>query len=308
MPNEDAELYITKFNTNLVLLAQQSKDRFADWVDTGSHSGKQASPVDQVGSATVSKRTSRLQPKVFSDIPNERRWVQPISYFDHVGVDNFDKIRMNVQLDSKFLRAQMNALNRQKERDMIDAFFATSIVGEEGGSTVSFANDGGNTVAVGTTDLTFEKLIAAQQLLYEGEVDLDDPEEAIICAITPHQHSTLLSEEEINNADFVRGKTLFDKEGRLTNWFGIHFVMTNQLLDTNGIRATPGGNPGASAVREIPMWAKSGMHSGIWDPPRGVIRQRFDITDDPFEMSVYGTFGATRLEGVKIVKIICKET
>ena len=56
------------------------------------------------------------------------------------------------------------------------------------------------------------------------------------------------------------------------------------------------------------MWAKSGMHSGIWDAPRGVIRQRFDLVDDPNEMSVCGTFGATRLEGPKVIKIICDET
>lgn len=308
MPNQDAELYVSKFNTNLRLLSQQSKDRFAPWVDTGSHNGKQASPVDQVAATEVQQRTARAQPKVITDIDNERRWVQPVSFSTHTIVDNFDKIRMNVSLDSKFLRSQMNAMNRKKERAMIDAFFATSQVGEEGDGTVTFANDGGGTVAVGSTDLTFEKLIAAQQILYEGEVDLDDPEEKIICAITPHQHSTLIAEEEINNADFVRGKTLFDKEGRLTNWFGIHFVMTNQLLDTDGKRATPGGNPGAAAERFCPMWALSGMHSGIWDAPRGVIRQRFDMDDDPNEMSVYATFGATRLEGVKVVKIICKET
>jgi hypothetical protein len=200
----------------------------------------------------------------------------------------------------------MNAMKRAKEDAMIDAFFGTSTVGEDGSSTVSFASDGGSTVAVGTTDLTFEKLVAGQKLLYQAEVDLDDPEEAIICAITPKQHETLLGESEITNADFVRGKTLFDKEGRLTLWFGIHFIMTNRLLDTNGLRAT--GNPGASAVREIPMWAKSGMHSGIWDDVRGVIVNRNDLVDDPPEMSVYATFGATRLEGAKVVKIICKET
>ncbi len=306
MPNEDAELYISQFNTNLQLLAQQSKDRFAPWVDTGSHRGKQASPVDQVAATDVQQRTARAQPKVLTDIANERRWVQPSSFDVHTVVDDFDKIRMNVSLDSKFLKSQMNAMKRKKEDLMIDAFFATSIVGEEGGGTVTFANDGGGTVAVGTTDLTVAKLLAAQQILLQGEVDLDDPEEAIICAITPKQHTTLINEDKIANADFVRDKTVFDKEGRLALWFGIHFIITNRLLDTNGNRAT--SNPGASAVREIPMWAKSGMHSGIWDDVRGVIVQRLDLVDDPNEMSVYGTFGATRLEGVKVVKIICDET
>ncbi len=306
MPNEDAELYVSKFNTNLQLLAQQSKDRFAPWVDTGMHTGKQASPVDQVAPTSVQQRTARAQPKVLTDIANERRWVQPKSFSTHTVVDNFDKIRMNVSLDSKFLRSEMNAMNREKEDAMIDAFFSSAVVGEEGGSTVSFASDGGSDIAVGTTDLTVAKLLDAYQTLLEGEVDLDDPEEAIICAITPHQHTTLINEDKIANADFVRDKTVFDKEGRLALWFGIHFIITNRLLDTNGNRAT--ANPGASAVREIPMWAKGGMHSGIWDAPRGKIVQRFDLNDDPNEMSVYGTFGATRLEGVKVIKIICKET
>lgn len=306
MPNQDAELYVSKFNTNVQLLAQQSKDRFANWVQTGSHSGKQASPVDQVAATTVQQRTSRAQPKVLTDIDNERRWVQPKSFHVHDVFDDFDRIRMNVNLDSSFLKSQMNAMRREKEDQTIAAFFSTSVVGEEAGSTVTFANDGGTDIAVGTTDLTVAKLLDALQVLYEGEVDLDDPEEAIICAITPHQHTTLINEEEINNADFVRGKTIFDKAGRLSHWFGINFVITNRLLDTNGNRATD--NPGASAVREIPMWAKSGMHMGIWDDVRGVIVQRFDLVDDPNEMSVYATFGATRLEGVKVVKIICKET
>lgn len=306
MPNEDAELYISEFNTNIQLLSQQSKNRFAGWTTVGSHKGKQASPVDQVGSTAVQQRTGRAQPKVLTDIVNERRWVQPKSFHIHTVVDDFDKIRMNVSLDSSFLKVQMNAMHREMEDAMIAAMFATATVGEEGGSTVTFANDGGGDVAVGTTDLTVAKLLAAQQALFEAEVDMDDPEEAIICAITPHQHTTLLNENEINNADLVGSRTIFDKKGRLTHWFGIDFIVTNRLLDTNGNRATD--NAGASAVREIPMWAKSGMHSGIWDNVRGVIRQRFDLVDDPNEMSVYATFGATRLEGAKVIKIICKET
>lgn len=306
MPNEDAELYVSEFNTNLQLLSQQSKNRFKSWTDVGSHKGKQASPVDQVAATDVQQRTARAQPKVLTDIANERRWVQPSSFSTHTVVDDFDRLRMNVNLDSRFLKSQSNAMMRKQEDLMIDAFFATSIVGEEGGSTVTFANDGGGTVAVGTTDLTVAKLLEAQQLLLQGEVDIDDPEEAIVCALTPHQQTSLLSEEKIVNADFVRSKTVFDKKGMLTNWFGIRFILTNRLLDTDGIRATV--NPGASAVREIPMWAKSGMHSGIWDDVRGVIVQRLDLDDDPNEMSVYGTFGATRLEGVKVIKIICDET
>ena len=139
MPNEDSELYISEFNTNIQLLSQQSKNRFAGWTMVGSHKGKQASPVDQVGSTAVQQRTGRAQPKILTDIENERRWVQPTSFHIHTVVDDFDKIRMNVSLDSPFLKVQMNAMHREMEDAMIAAMFATATVGEEGGSTVSFA-------------------------------------------------------------------------------------------------------------------------------------------------------------------------
>jgi hypothetical protein len=302
----EADLYISEFNDNVALLAQQTRSRLRSAMNNGTHKGKQASPVDQVDLTSVQQRTGRNQPKVLTAINNERRWVLPKSYSTHTAFDDFDRIRMNVQLDSPYLKAEMNAMNRQLDDDIVDQFFATSVIGEEAGSTVTFANDGGNTVAVGTTDLTVAKLLEGQQKLYESEIDLDNPEEKIWCAITPHQQTTLLNEEKIVNADFVRSETVFDKMGLLTNWFGINFIVTNRLLDTNGNRATE--NPGASAVREIPMWASSGMHFGVWDDVRGKIVQRLDLDDDPNEMSVYGTFGATRLEGAKVVKIICDET
>ncbi len=308
MPNNVADLYVSKFNVNLVLLAQQMISRFRQWVETGTHHGKQASPVDQIGETVVQKRTSRFAPKDNTDIEHFRRWVEPDSFHTHTLFDNFDKIRMNVNPSSKYLKAQMKAMNRQMDDNMIASHFGDAKTGEEGGTTTTFTAEGAGTIAAGAADLTVAKLLAARKLLFENEVDIDDPESAIVCGITPKQEETLINQTEINNADF--GNTVFGINGTggktLKSWFGINFVITNRLLDGAGIRATE--NPGASATREIPFYAMSGMHLGLWEDLKGVIVQRHDLVHDPIEMSVYATFGATRLEGVKMVKIICDET
>ena len=301
-----ADLYISEFNNNVQLLSMQSRSRLRQWVMTGSHVGKQASPVDQIAATAMSTQAARNQPKINTAIANERRWVQPTSFFTHTICDNFDKVRTRVQLNSPYLKSQMNAMNKEMDIKVIDSALATSVVGEEGGSTVTFANDGGTSIAVGTTDLTSVKLLDGLKSLKEGEVDLDDPEEAIICVITPHQEATLLNDEKFINADYI-SKQLLAERGNLTWWKGINFIISNQLTGkVDGVRADV--DPGANEDRSVLMWAKSGMHLGLWDDIHGKIVERTDLTNDPPEMSVYATIGATRLEGAKVVEIVCDET
>jgi hypothetical protein len=278
--------YVQKYNDNLQLLAQQKNSRFRHAVTVGSHFGKQASPVDHLNPTNVQQRTSRFQPKVLTDIAHDRRWVQPISYSTHTPVDDFDTLRMRTEPGSQYLNSQIAAMNRKYDDIIIDSFFTSAL-----------------DVAAGSADLTVAKLKEGRQILLENEVDMDDPEQAIYCAISPHQENSLLTQNEIVNADY--GNTIFDKNNGLhgRTWFGITFILTNRLQDSNG---TIGGAD--SATRWVPMWAKSGMHLGLWDDLRGVIKERTDLTDDPMEMSVYSTFGATRLEESKVVRIVCDET
>ena len=305
MPTNNVDqLYTLEFNNNLQLLSQQEGSRLKNSVMTGSHKGEQARPVDELQSTTVSQRITRFEDKVNTDIVNDRRWVLPTSYATHSMVDDFDRIRMMVQLDSGYLKNQKAAMNRQKDDEIIGAFFTASQTGKQGGTSTSFP--AANIVAVGSTDLTVAKLLSARQLLFEGEVDIDTDEE-IFCAITPHQENTLINEAEINNASFrEREKLPFNRQNGMhgTTWFGITFIMTNRLLDTAGTLAAAG----TSATRNIPFWAKSGMHLGLWNDLEGRVVQRFGKVKDPFEMSVYATFGATRLEEAKVIKIICDET
>lgn len=303
MANNQADTAQQIFSNNLVLLAQQKDSRLRGTVATGTHTGsEQASAVDQIAATTVAQEQTRFQPKILTDIVHSRRWVLPTSFSTHSPVTNFDKIRTMIQMDSQYLRDQVAAMNRQIDISLVDAINGTSNIGKDGTSTESWPT--GNDIAVGTTDLTTAKLLAARQQLLEADVDIDDPNDAIQCWITPHQENTLINEQEFNNADF--GNTVFDKSNGLhgKEWFGIRFTVTNLLVDTSGVRAAAG----TSAIRAIPFFAKSAMHLGLWDDVRGVIQQRVDLEGDPNEMSVYATFGSTRLESAKHARIICKET
>lgn len=301
-----ADLYISEYNDNLQLLAMQSKSRLRQWVMTGSHTGEQASPVDQIASTVMSTRSARNQPKMLTNIDNERRWVQPTSYFTHTACDNFDKVRTRVQLNSGYLKSQMNAMMREMDLLLVDATLGDATTGKTGSTTTTYASEGNTAIDEGTTDLTAVKLLDGLKTLKEAEVNLDDPEEAIVCIITPHQEATLLNDDKIVHGDYVTQK-LLSQTGNLVYWKGINFIISNLLTGKDdGVRADV--DPGANAKRSIPMFAKSGMHLGLWDDIRGVIVQRTDLTDDPPEMSVYATIGATRLEGKKVVEIECKET
>lgn len=211
---------------------------------------------------------------------------------------------MRAKLDptSNYASQQVNKFNVRKDEVIIDSLFATAVTGETATGTEAF--DSNNVIAVGTTDLTVVKVLDAVQILQQNEVDMDDPETVVTMVITPHQYNTFVRETEVSNKDF--GNSVFDANNRITKWNGINIVVSNRLLDTNGIRATV--NPGASAVREIPLFAKSGVHLGIWEDIRGEIVQQPGLDRHPWAVTTYGTFGATRVEEAKVIKIICKET
>jgi hypothetical protein len=303
MANDRSELYTVEFSDKLALLAQQSQARLRPLVMTGTHTGKQASPCEFTDVGELEQNTSRAQKLTFDEPDHTRRWVNPVSYRSKSAIlDKLDDMRSKLSPQSNYAQQQVNKFNVKMDEVIIDSAFGTAITGET--ATGSTAFDSNNVVAVGTTDLTLAKILDAKQILMQNEVNMDDPEEQITMVITPHQYNSFVQISQVSNSDY--GNTVFDKAGMVTRWNGINIVVSNRLVDSNGIRATV--NPGASAVREIPMFAKSGMHLGIWEDIYGDLAQQNDRDRKPWAVTTYGTFGATRLEEAKVVKIICKET
>lgn len=290
---------VEQFSTNVKLLLQQMDSRLAGAVLTGTHIGKQASPVDQIGAIEMVPVTSRFSPIGRVDASTDRRWVFPSDFELPQLVDSFDQLRLIVDPKSHLVQAAVAAANRKKDAIIYNAFFGTAKTGEQGAtSTILPTSTSTNVVAVDTggsvSNLNVAKLRTAKKFLMAAEVDLDtDP---IYCAITSKEHDSLLNEIQIINTDYSAKPVLVD--GRIRTFLGINFIHYEA--------ATTGTDDDAGTSTQIPLWAKSGMHLGMWSDLEANVTQRTDLTGQPWQVYTKMTLGATRLEEKKIVKIWCR--
>lgn len=286
--------YVIQYANNIQLLLQQKGSKLRDKVMSGSHVGKQASPVDQIGSISMQPVTTRFAPMGRVDAAVDRRWVYPSDFDLPQLIDSFDKLRLLLDPSSSYVQNAVMAAGRQMDDLVIDSFFGTAKTGEVGGTSTTFP--AGNQVAVNegaaaNTGLTVAKLRKAKRLLMANHVDLEsDP---ITCVVTALQHDNLLAEAQVISMDYNDRPVLAD--GKIQRFLGIDFVHCERL-DVDG-----------SSYRRIPVFAKSGMYLGVWDDIKTDISQRKDLQSMPWQAYVTMTAGSTRLEENKIIEIKCSE-
>ena len=277
--------FVQQYATNVAHLLQQRGSKLRDSVMTSTATGKAAKVVEQVGAVNAVKRTTRHADTPLIDTPHSARWTFPVDYEWADLIDDQDKVRMLINPQSPYAVNGAYAMGRAIDDEILAAFFGTAKTGENGSTDEAFS---GNTVSAGTTGaLEIGQLLEGKRLLMENEVDLDNDQ--IFMAITAEQHEDLLGMSQIQTIDSNSTKVLVD--GQVRSFLGINFV-TTQRLDTS-----------VAASQDCPMWAKSGMHLTVWNDITTKIEPR---ADKSFATQVYckGTFGATRLELGKVVKIV----
>jgi len=289
------EHYVQQYSTNVQLLLQQRGSKLRPFVMSGSHVGKQASPVDQIGSVEMSDVAGRFQPIGRTDAPTDRRWVFPTDSDLPQLIDHFDKLRLITDPESTYVTNGVYAAGRRMDDHIINAFFGDAKTGEEGSTTTS--HPAGQQVAVnygasGNVGLTVAKLREAKRLHMANEVDLEaDP---LCVAVTSVQHDNMLAEAQVISTDYNDTPVLVD--GKITRFLGINFIHCERMK-TDG-----------SSYRRIPVWAKSGMYLGMWEDIQSDVSQRKDLQGHPWQVYLYLTAGATRLEEEKVVEVKCSES
>jgi len=289
--------YIEKYNDNLMLLSQQESSRLRAAVMSSSQSGEGAAPVDQVAAAEAIDINTRYQVKPLIETVHDRRWEHPVSKGWGDIVDEIDKLKVNIELNGAYTKTGINAINREIDKEIISRFFASALTGRSGGT--STALPAGNTIGVqvggssSDVGLNTDKLLAAREVIMAGDVDIDNT--TFYCGINARQERNLLEEIKIINGDY--GVTQFDGTGtKLRSWFGINFIHT-ELYETD-----------SNSDLQVPFWVPEGMHLGIWQDVKGDISERKDLNLNPMHISVNATFGATRVEEAKVVRILCDES
>lgn len=283
--------FVQQYASNIALLLQQRGSKLRQYVQTGSHVGKQASVVDQIGAVEMTSIVSgtRFQAMGRTDATMDRRWVFPSDFDLPQLIDSFDKLRLLQDPASAYVQNAVFAAGRKMDDLIIDAAFGTAKTGEAGATNTAFP--AGQIVSAVTGGLTVSKLREAKKILMANEVDLEsDPITAIV---TAKQHDDLLAEAQVISTDFNDKPVLV--EGKITRFLGINIVHSERL-DVDG-----------DLKRMIPVFAKSGMYLGLWNDITTDVSQRKDLQGLPWQAYVYMTAGATRLEEKKVVQIKCVE-
>ena len=295
MADNIASVYAVQYGTNISLLLQQKGSKLRGAVQTGSYKGKQSEVVTQYGATSARAVSTRYQPVVPVNTPNNRRWVFPEDYDWADLIDNFDKLRLLADPQSAYSQNGLYAMGRAIDDVIISGIFGANKTGEAGGTTTNFdtANQqvAVNYAAAGNVGLTVDKLREARRILMENEVDLDA--EPAYCAISAEQHDDLLGQLQVTNADFNTDAPVL-QDGKVTRFLGINFIHTERL-------------PTSSGFRRCPVWVPSGVHLGMWNDIASNVTQRRDLSSHPFQVYLMGTFGATRTEEKKVVDILCAE-
>lgn len=286
--------YVQQFSSNVKLLLQQEGSRLKSAVTTGSHIGEQASPVDQYAAVAGEKVVSRYAPMPNTEAATSRRWVLPQDYHINQLIDTFDKLRLLADPTSMYVQNAVYALGRNMDEEILAGVFGTNQTGKSGGTATAFGSGqtvGVNQGAASATNLTVAKLREAKRILMSRNVDVS--REQIFCAINATNHDSLLAEAQVVSGDFNDKLVLV--EGMVSRFLGINFIHT-ELLST-------GTDDQSGTSTQCPVWAKSGVYLGMWDDIKTDVSERKDLTGIPSQVYCKGTFGATRLEENKVVKI-----
>lgn len=287
--------YVSQFSSNIALKLQQEGSVLRSAVTVGAHVGKQASPVDQVGAIGANKVIGRFNPMGRVDAPLDRRWVVPTDYDLPQLLDSFDKLRLLTDPESQYVKNAVFALGRAQDEEILNGLFGTNLTGETGTVSTTLPSTqvvGVNQGAASATNLTVAKLKRARRILMANNLNFGT--EQLYCAINAANHDSLLDELQIISADFNGGEAVL-KEGMIMRFLGINFIHT-ELLST-------GTDDQSGTSTQTPLWAKSGVHLGIWNDIETDISKREDLQGIPWQGYCKETIGATRLEETKIVKI-----
>lgn len=293
-------LYVQEFASTIELLVQQMDSKLQPSVMVGSgHVGEQASPVDQIGLIEVAENNTRFAPMPRTDAPVDRRWVFPTNWDLNQNVDKNDLLRMMTDPKAGLARAAVAGMNRRKDRTILDGLINSNFTGKSG--TTPTALPTGQVVGVnvgGTASrLNVAKLRSALEILMANDVDMDGEE--FYCVVDAKAHSALLSEVQITSQDYnpTRDGTPVLQNGKIAQFLGFNFIHCERAVEFNGT------DDQAGTSTPIMCYAKSGVYLGHWQDIQVDVSERKDLRGIPWQLYIAATFGATRLQEDKVVKI-----
>jgi len=288
--------FTIEYSSQVRLLLQERGSKLRPFVTSGTHTGKQASPVNQIGSIEMQTPAGRFAPMGRVDAPFARRWVFPRDRELPQQLDKFDMLRLIEDLKGPYAENAALAAGRYFDDLIIEAALGDAKTGETGTGTETFDTTNFSIAAAfgaaGEVGLTVAKLIEAQRIFMNANVDIEAEQPTVV--ISPKQHANLLNEIEVVSTDFNM-RPVLGTDGMVRSFLGMNFVVSNRLDLVN------------TDDRACFAFVKSGIHLGIWDDVSSRVDERTDLSSIPWQLYTKVTAGATRLEQGRVIRILCDE-
>lgn len=289
VPTIDAAL-TTQFSAQVHVAAQQMKARLRDKVVIKQMSGDLFA-YDGFGEVEAIEQIGRHQPVVFSDAQHTRRKIARRRFTLTLPIDASDVRGALVNPNSEYPMACARAMERVFDRIVVESMFVAVLTGRDFATSVTFANDNGDTINA-TAGLTYEKLLESTRLFLDDEVGTDVPEKMYL-GLSGDEHEDLMLETELLSGDFSRQYAI-DK-GRMISAAGyelVHFAgaATNPILAV------------ASSVRDCFAMSNRAMCVGMSKDISIKIEPRADLHETVQVEAVF-ELGAVRTEGKLIKKV-----
>lgn len=289
---------VTQFSDMVYAQAQQMETRLSGICETVQVTGKDYA-VERLDKVEAIEVTERHADTVAQDISHSRRQLAMREFRTTILLDNFDDVSTLIDPQSNYAAHIAAAMNRQKDRIIAGAAFTDVKTGRNFGTTLSFANDEGATVAASvgsTTGLNYDKLLEAQENFINNNVGVEADEELYLL-MTGQQNTNALNEPELTSGDFSRN--YFVDKGRAMSGAGFNFIHFSGT-DSRPIIGKSGND------RECIAMAKGGIKFGVSKDMTLTVNERPD-KNNLIQLQACMYIGAVRVDGRRVQKIVTTE-
>jgi len=285
MSTQITTAFVNQYKANVQLLSQQMGSKLRGSVRVEMVNGEYAF-FEQIGATAAQVNSTRHDDTPQIDTPHARRRVGLVNYNWADYIDREDRVRLLIDPTSPYAKNAAYAFGRSMDTVILAAAIGSADTGHDGGTPVTFP--AGQTVAVGTTGLTIDKLLEARGLFWANDVDENIP---LYIAVTGKQLEDLLKTVQITSSDYNTVKALV--RGEIDTFLGFKFIRTNLVSAT-------------TTNRHCVAWAEDGILLALGMDINTKIGER---PDKNYLTQVYVSMviGATRMEESKVVQVDCSE-
>ena len=290
-------VYAKQYGSNVYTLAQQKGSILRPFVTVEEMKGEKRH-FDRVKPTAAVRVDSKYGDTPLIPTEFDRRTIHGQEYVWADMVDWQDDLNLFIDPTSNIVRMGGYALGRIIDDIIIEnGFDGVAYEGKEGLTQVAFPETQKVAITTGSeggasnVGLNVAKLIAARAKFGKADIDLDDPENELIIAVTQTQMDDLVKDVDVKNSLYQAMNDLY--VGKTNKFLGFTFVRTGRLKKSG-------------SSRKCVAWCKSGVILCVPQEITMSVKQRADKNDN-WQALAKLKAGSTRIEDEKVVQVFCNE-